>query len=269
MNTREVLDLYDAEMRIHPPYSGVRVIEEPGLTSVVDEGPGVHGGWVTYTRLDARKAQQAIRAKVEFFRARDRSFEWTVFDHDEPADLKKRLRELGFEPEAPEALLVLDLEAGSSIIGAVTRADIRIVVDPAWIDAVMDVQRAVWPEDFSGLAAELYRVLQKDPAQISVYLAYADGLPVSTGWTWFFDGSHFARLNGGCTLPNYRGRGLYSALISVRALEARLRGVRFLAVDASQHSRPILEKMGFQFLTYSQPFVWKPARSDRGDDRRP
>lgn len=268
MNARELLDVYDAEMRIHPPFSGVRVIEEPGLTSVVDEGAAVHAGWVTYTRLEARQAQQAIRSKVDFFRARDRSFEWTVFDHDQPPDLKKRLRDHGFEPEPPEALLALDLEAGSGVDREVTDADIRIVADPAWIDTVMDVQRAVWHEDFSQLGSELYRMLKNDPVHLSVYLAYADGLPVSTGWTWFFDGSRFARLNGGCTLPAYRGRGLYSALVSIRALEARLRGVRFLVVDASQHARPTLETMGFQFLTYSQPFVWKPAMSGRGADGR-
>lgn len=268
MNAHELLAVYDAEMRVHPPFSRVRVVEEPGLTCVVDDLPGVHGGWVTYTRLDTRNAQRAIRSKVDFFRARDRSFEWTVFDQDTPSDLKQRLRQHGFESEAPKALLALDLDAEPNIGGAVTDADVRIVADPAWIDTIMDVQRAVWHEDFSELAAELYRDLQADPAHLSAYLAYADGLPASTGWTWFFDGSRFARLNGGCTLPAFRGRGLYTALVSVRAQEARLRRVRFLVVDANQHSRPILEKMGFHFLTYSQPFVWKPGKVGRGADDR-
>jgi hypothetical protein len=33
--------------------------------------------------------------------------------------------------------------------------------------------------------------------------------------------------------------------------------VRFLTVDASPMSRPILEKLGFRCLTYTTPFVWK------------
>lgn len=268
MDSHELLALYDVEMRMHPRLSGVRVVEEPGLTWLVDEGPGVHGGWVTYTRIDASMARRAIKSRVDFFRARGQSFEWTVFDHDMPADLKLRLRQEGFEPEAPEALMALDLDAAPTVGREVAEADIRIVADPAWIDTVIDVQRAVWHEDFSELAARLVRGLQLDPGHLSIYLAYVEGLPVSTGWIWFFDGSQFAQLNGGCTLPAYRGRGLYTALIAVRAQEARLRGVRILVVDASQHSRPILERMGFQFLTYSQPFVWKPAKLDRAPNDR-
>jgi hypothetical protein len=33
--------------------------------------------------------------------------------------------------------------------------------------------------------------------------------------------------------------------------------VRFLAIDASPMSRPIVEKNGFQFLTFTQPFKWQ------------
>jgi GNAT superfamily N-acetyltransferase len=72
----------------------------------------------------------------------------------------------------------------------------------------------------------------------------------------FYPGRQFAELYGGSTVEEYRGRGLYSGLVRARAQEARARGVRFLAVDTSPMSRPILEKAGFTFLAHTQPFVY-------------
>ncbi|MCA9986957.1 MAG: GNAT family N-acetyltransferase, partial [Anaerolineales bacterium] len=72
-------------------------------------------------------------------------------------------------------------------------------------------------------------------------------------------GSQFASLWGGSTIERYRRQGLYTALLAARAQEARGRGVRYLTVDASPMSRPILEKLGFQFIAYSFPCKWQQA----------
>ena len=36
------------------------------------------------------------------------------------------------------------------------------------------------------------------------------------------------------------------------------RGFRFLEVDASSDSRPILERLGFSAVTTTTPYVWSP-----------
>jgi GNAT superfamily N-acetyltransferase len=90
-----------------------------------------------------------------------------------------------------------------------------------------------------------------------VYIAYAEGIPVSAAWISFHDRSPFAGLWGGSTLVEYRGRGFYTALLAARVQEAQQRGVRFLTIDASPMSRPIVEKNGFQFLIFTQPFKWQ------------
>ncbi|EQD40871.1 GCN5-related N-acetyltransferase, partial [mine drainage metagenome] len=60
---------------------------------------------------------------------------------------------------------------------------------------------------------------------------------------------------GGATVPDYRGRGLYTALLAVRLQEAKRRGARFLTIDAGPMSRPIVEKYGFRLLTFAQAHV--------------
>ena len=48
-----------------------------------------------------------------------------------------------------------------------------------------------------------------------------------------------------------------TALLAVRAQEAKARQVKYLTVDASPMSRPILEKFGFGLMAYSYPCKWK------------
>jgi len=84
-----------------------------------------------------------------------------------------------------------------------------------------------------------------------------NGQPASAAWTYFPKHSQFASLWGGSTVSGFRKQGLYTSLLAVRAQEARDRGVRFLTVDASDMSRPILEKFSFERIAYSYPCKWE------------
>ena len=70
----------------------------------------------------------------------------------------------------------------------------------------------------------------------------------------------FARLLGGSTLPQWRGRGIYRALVAVRARCAAARGVKYLQVDASDDSAPILRRLGFHAVTTATTYVWTPPQ---------
>jgi predicted acetyltransferase len=63
-------------------------------------------------------------------------------------------------------------------------------------------------------------------------------------------------LLGGATLPEWRGRGLYRAMIAARAREAVARGFRLLHLDASPASAPILRRCGFHEITTSTHYQW-------------
>jgi GNAT superfamily N-acetyltransferase len=73
-------------------------------------------------------------------------------------------------------------------------------------------------------------------------------------------GTRFAGLWGGGTVEAWRGRGIYRALVAHRARIAADRGYRYLQVDASDESRPILERLGFAPLTTTTPYVHPVAR---------
>ena len=102
------------------------------------------------------------------------------------------------------------------------------------------------------------------PRPIEAVIAWAGDVAVSAGRVEFHEGTDFASLWGGGTLPEWRGRGVFRALVGHRAVLARDRGFRYLQVDALPTSRPILERMGFQPLAETTPWMYGSAVRRRG-----
>ena len=69
-------------------------------------------------------------------------------------------------------------------------------------------------------------------------------------------GTEFAGLWGGGVLPEWRGRGIYRALVAARARAAVELGVRYMHSDCTAMSRPILERSGLVPVTTTTPYVW-------------
>ena len=255
MNPSEILALRDQQQRIDIQY---RDMQREVTPQVIHHVALKHGeGIVLYSQLNAANADQAIAEQIAYFDQIGQNFEWKTYDHDTPIDLKGRLLAHGFQAEEPEALLALDIETAPTILLEPVTQDVRRITEPDRLADVQIVQESVWSESFDWIGPMLGDDLANDPDHLSVYIADADDKPISAAWMTLHDHSQFAGLWGGSTLAEYRGRGYYTALLAARLQEARRRGVRFLVIDASPMSRPIAEKYGFQFLTYTQPFKWR------------
>jgi GNAT superfamily N-acetyltransferase len=125
------------------------------------------------------------------------------------------------------------------------------------LDRIGELEREVWQEDGPGGIAEMLEgELAADPDGLTVVLAEAGEKLVSAAWIRFEHGTEFATLWGGATLAEWRRRGIYRALVRYRANLALARGYELLEVDASDDSRPILERLGFVPVTTTTPFVW-------------
>ncbi|MEW5961346.1 MAG: GNAT family N-acetyltransferase [Chloroflexota bacterium] len=258
MNKEEILSLFDQEQRRELHLYKFRREVSPHVVRHICTAVDWGDGMVTYSQLDSANTGEVIEAEIAHFDSLGQTFEWKVYAHDTPADLKERLAARGFSVGGEEAVLVLDLnEAPPALLQPVTH-DVRRITRQDQLADVVTIQRQVWPEaDFiDWLEQALADSLAGDPEQMSIYVAYVDHRPASGAWITFHKGSRFAGLWGGSTLPEYRRRGLYTALVAVRLQEARRRGVRFLTIDASPMSRAVLEKFGFTLLTYTYPCKW-------------
>ncbi len=259
-----LLAAYDEQVR-----AAEGAVLPPG-TEVGWDGPvlrvtGLHRGFLSTRRdVGVRGAglDQLIARQRDWFAARGEAVEWKTRSHDEPADLCERLLAAGFVPEDRETVVVARVEdvvghvpppAGLTVHEVVTDDDMRRI-------AAMEEQ--VWQADQGWLADELIAMQAVEPRQTFVFVAETEdpAAPeiVSAGWLTLTRGTQFAGLWGGSTLEPWRGRGLYRALVAARARVAAGHGVRYLQVDASDDSRPILERLGFVPITTTTPYVWTP-----------
>ncbi|WP_424185884.1 GNAT family N-acetyltransferase [Actinokineospora sp. G85] len=129
------------------------------------------------------------------------------------------------------------------------------VTDEAGIAKVVAVHEAAFNAPFTWLGRRLLDALETSPDRLDVLLAEADGVPVSAARSEYYPGKPWASLWGGGTVPEWRSRGIYRALVAHRAALALDRGIRWLHVDAMPPSRPILTRMGFQKITSTTPYT--------------
>ena len=87
------------------------------------------------------------------------------------------------------------------------------------------------------------------------YLALLDGRPVGTAFG--VPGSAGVNCFGGAVVEAARGRGVYRALVQTRWEWAVELGVPALTVQAGRMSRPILERLGFEFVEPVRVYVDK------------
>ena len=259
MQTGDILDLFDHDERREAFYPGMRREIAPPLIRQIDPSGG--GSVIIHSQLDHENTESVIRRETDYFSQLGLDFEWKVFDYDQPEDLKCRLEKQGFEVDAAEALLALDLQTGPGSLTLPASSEVRRVRDSRAIQDLVSVQNAVWDGNHDWLARRLEGDLKNAPEALSVYVAYEEDVPVSTAWIRFSARGRFASLWGGSTLPASRGKGFYAALVTVRLREAVERGFRFATVDAQPTSRPILEKRGFKLLTQAHACHWRTPKT--------
>ena len=262
MNRAEVLAAFNRQVRQGTAPDGTGATFETDAHVVRRLAvPGLGGSTVLWSSLNESNADEVIAAQVKFFASRGEEFEWKLYSYDEPADLAARLIAAGFRPEEPESLMIAAID---EIIGALSVAElppgIRLerVTDEAGVDRLIGVHELVFGGDESELRASLLAQLASAPETTDLVIAMAGDEPVSSARTDCVAGTEFAGLWGGGTLPQWRRRGIYRALVRYRAELAAARGYKYLTVDASDQSRPILERIGFERLAITTPYIRRP-----------
>ena len=254
-----LLATFDTQLRARVPdplTPGVEV-EWDGPILRLDD-PATRG-WVLYRELnvDGAELDALIHRQIEWFARRDTRFEWKHYGHDRPADLPARLLAAGFVPEEQETVVAAAVADVAGPVRLPPGVTLREVTERRDFERIEAMEEAVWG-DRSHIGDMLDAEHAAGPDTITTVVAEAGGEVVSAAWMRFERGTDFGTLWGGATLAEWRRKGIYRALVAHRANLARDRGLRWLAVDASDDSRPILERLGFVALTTTTPYVWSP-----------
>lgn len=256
MDQDAMLALFDRRMRrdvvAHVP--GTRIERVDGVVRQVGAGADDWSG-ILWSDLDASTADRAVARQVEYFGSLGLEFEWKLYGHDRPGDLGDRLRAAGFRPQEPETLMVAGIHDVPT--GTEPPEGVRLcpVTDRAGVDLAVDVHEQVFGSDGGRLRSRMLAQLADGPETFGAVVAMAGDLPVSAARMELYPGTGFAGLWGGGTVSAWRGRGVYRALVAHRARLAARWDCRYLQVDASPHSRPILRRLGFTALCTTTPYL--------------
>ncbi|MGH8880628.1 MAG: GNAT family N-acetyltransferase [Stackebrandtia sp.] len=238
------------------------VVHDPKTETVEQSGPlwrklsRAGTGLIAYRDLDGFDGPDLdalIAAQRDRFARQGGAVEWKYHDYDRPADLPQRLSSAGFVPGEPEALVLgeaADVAIANRLPAGVT---LRRITGREDLERLRDLQNIVWGTDHDWLPDALTAELGSDTDPIIVVVAEADGDLVCGSWIRFHKGTDFASLWGGSTLPQWRGRGIYRAAVARRAQFALAQGFRYLQVDSSPNSRPILESLGLSTVAMTTP----------------
>jgi hypothetical protein len=254
MDRAVVLAAFDEQVRRRPESEPGTVVEEDvNLVRVVASADGWSG--VTWSDLADADVDAVIAAQVDRFAVAGRRWEWKLYSYDLPSTLPGRLQAVGLVPDEVEALMVAELNDLDLAVPAPEGVDLVQVVDEAGVAALVQVHDRVFGGDHAAMGRGVLAGLTRRPRPVEAMVAVAGGEPVAAGRINFHAGTEFASLWGGGTIPAWRGRGLFRSLVSRRAAAAAARGFRYLQVDASPESRPILQSLGFIELATTTPYT--------------
>jgi len=227
------------------------------------------GGFVSYESLESLGTVEAIDSliaeTVEFFSSHPEveEFEWKTRGHDWPPDLDERLRAHGLEPDEVETVMVGEashLAVDVALPDGVTvrRVD-QLPERQALVTEASEVAAQIFGDGPSG--EEMLERLDRTQGLEQFWVAEAateeGSRVVCSGRLARVEGTEFAGIWGGSTLPEWRGKGIYRALTAARARAALADGVRYINSDCTAMSRPILERSGLVAVTTTTPYVWR------------
>ncbi|HLT38162.1 MAG TPA: GNAT family N-acetyltransferase [Enhygromyxa sp.] len=221
------------------PWSGTEVIERPGWLQLITPSFRLGGlNEVVYAQLDEHDADAVIDAAIARYRELGLRFRWTVTPECRPADLATRLEQRGF--------VRIELVAMVREVGELSEhddPDITVeIVDAASLPECTAVLAEGWATDPTALAD--YGRAQIEDDRYALFLARHRGQPAAAAGCIAFERSLF--LQGGVVLPEFRGRGLYRALVHARLHHAAARGLGLVTVHSDcSTSAPLLERFGF------------------------
>ena len=251
----------ESSLHVYPPVSGLS--EDLGIQGVRGRVTDLSHPLANLVGM-ANIAPEDVDATLKMVRNRysrgRKGYGWVTGPHTRPHDLGERLVASG--------LTKADEMAGMALTDLAT----PIAVDPR-----VEVREATLHEAqaASGMMGRAYGMPEEVARFFNVllamtdskvnnrgYFAFVDGGTEPVGWSYlvFLPDSPIVLLGGAATLPEHRGRGIYSALVAKRLADARAGGRTAAVIQAVRStSAPIAAKLGFREVCGLEFYSWEGA----------
>jgi GNAT superfamily N-acetyltransferase len=256
----ELLAAYDRDLRGEMETAGAVRVDRLGPLWIARYPAG--RGFIAYRDLEGASAAEVDRLVGS---ARDLlrddpevvQFEWKTRGHDDIPGLTDALIRHGFVPGDVESIMIGRAEALAVDVALPDGVTLRRVTSDADLRAAVVMQNRVFDEPHMDDYADELISKQAAGIDFELWVAEADGEIVSAGQLVPVPGTRFAGIWGGATREDWRHRGIYRAILAVRARAALDRGIEWINSDSTEFSRPILEQNGFVRVSTTTPYEWR------------
>lgn len=223
--------------------------------------PGAKFNSVGWARFQPETIDRQIDAVLDCFRTRSLPIVWHVGPTTEPADLGDALLKHGMVFVEDEPGMALEIARMNNSIPVPSELSIEVVSNEdelyewinVWLFPMQDeirrahflARRALW--------------LESDRT-LTCFVGRWEGKPVATSMLYL--GKGVAAVHHVATLPEYRRRGIGSAM-TLRVLhEARNRGYRVAVLTASSEGIGSYRRIGFHEYCSFRRYEWGPDSGD-------
>ncbi|WP_257348141.1 GNAT family N-acetyltransferase [Pseudalkalibacillus decolorationis] len=200
------------------------------------------------------KIEDAVAKIYDFFGSQP--FSWWIGPDSLPEDLHQRVKGYGFKHHDSYfglIKLVTSTEAND------LRYEMREVVNEQDVRAYINVSSNIWGYDKStqeALIQQRLAYLNHEERRSGLLIVLDSGSPVGYAGYRFSSDGQAMYLAGTGVLEEYRGQGIYRALLTARTQLAKEYGCEWLATQAREGtSEPILRKLGFEEIGIYQVYT--------------
>jgi len=251
---RDLVEAIESTLFMYPAVSGLsQDLGIPGLRGRVTKVSHPMSNLCGDARFSEREADSLV-AKVKE-RYGGLAFGWVTGPSTRPADLPLRLEAAGLRNVDSIAGMVLtDLALPIEVNPGV------LVREVSWQDAIANSEMMA---KAYGLPVQVMRLFNElvaatsDRVRARAYVASLDGdQPVAWSYLVYLPDSPTVLLGGAATLEEYRGHGIYTALVARRLADARADGRTAAVIQGDRKtSAPICAKLGFREICGLEMFA--------------
>jgi len=256
-----LIDAIESSLQVYPPVSGLSEdLAVKGVRGRVTDLSHPLANLVGMADIAPDDVEATLKMVRNRYSRGRKAYGWVTGPLTRPTDLGARLVASGLVKEDEMAGMVLtDLAVP---IAVDPKIEIReATLHEAQAASAMMARAYGMPEE----VARFFNVLlamTDGKVQNRGYFAYLDGATDPVAWSYlvYLPDSPIVLLGGAATLPEHRGRGIYSALVAKRLADARADGRSAAVIQAVRStSAPIAAKLGFREVCGLEFYAWEGA----------
>lgn len=227
------------------------LIERPGWAQILTPScADTSLNEVVFSETETKAAAQVVEQTMQEYAGHGVPFKWCVGPWTQPSGFSDLLRNYGFQGWRVRGM------------GAVTHSPFRASsaeisvrrVNDARLPAFLAVYAEGWgirERETAAIEDAIRKARSRTLPKMEFFLALVHQTPAGVS-SYCMQSGGVAYLNGAVVLPEFRGRGLYHAMIAARFRSLLAQRVGYAVTQAREAtSAPILEKMGFTDLFHS------------------